>query len=258
MHITTIQSKTKNLKADAHEVNCFINSENMMLRKNKFQGYNLNDFDFLDLGSGTGESITYCEKKLNAQAGLGIDIKESKVESARENGIPTILGNILEMDVPHRFRFVSMMDFLEHLPSKDDSKKMIKRAAEIATDFLFIRHPSFEDLDYLKELGLKVTWYDWKGHTSLMTVADYCLTFAELGIRTYCMNFRKPIEDSSDKFIVPYDAPIDTVAYDSKLGEKPKIKFPKPLYGQIDIFVALRPFERAEWNQITTLPGNLA
>lgn len=160
--------------------------------------------------------------------------------------------DILELESDYRFSFISMMDFLEHLPGYDYAYKILEKGKTIAKDFLFIRHPAFDDIDYLKNEGLKITWTDWSGHTNMLTVPQYAKMFNDLGLKQYAFNFRKPITDSSDKFIVPLSAPTDSLEYNEKEhGPKKKIDFAHTVYGQIDIFVALRPIEFGKWNWIT-------
>lgn len=208
------------------------------------------DYDFLDLGAKKGGSIDYCQKRFGAKQGLGIDLGVETTQYANETGHTVLQEDALKFTAPIKFRFTSMLDFLEHLPTMEMAQTVIKNYSELSTDFLFIRHPSFEDIDYLKELGLKITWHDWEGHTNLMRLSDYADTFHSLGLNQYCFFYRKPIYSSDDPVVIPVDAPVNEHAYDKKMGKKESFKFPRPLFGQIDIFVALRKFEKEEWNRI--------
>src|SRR5690606_19700415 len=109
---------------------------------------------------------------------------------------------------------------------------------------------SFEDQEYLKSLGLKITWHDWEGHTNMMLLADYFNIFARLGLVHYCVINRKPILSTDDPVVIPLSAPINTHEYSEKLGSKPKVKFDRPIYGQFDIFVTLRPLDRTEFMRL--------
>jgi hypothetical protein len=150
-------------------------------------------------------------------------------------------------------RFVSMMDFLEHLPSLDAVEAVIQGAAAIATDFLFIRHPSFEGEDYLRSLGLRQYWWHWRGHPTHPQVADYCRIFERLGLRLYTITYRGEIRDSLHTTVLLDDEPIDQGAFDPSVhAERPYIGFTRPIWRSQDIFVALRPFDPrgAEWAAI--------
>lgn len=212
-------------------------------------------FDFLDLGCKTGGSIDYCAKRyrqsrFNTLNGLGIDINHENVQKAKKAGYQVIEQDILKLKLNHKFQFVSALDFLEHLPGISSAEQIIAKMTTLATDFLFIRHPSFEDIEYLASMDLKITWSDWRGHTALLRSYDYANIFNKLGYKQYCFVFKRPIWDSSSKFIIPLSAPIDTHEYTKDLGKKKHIKFAKPIYSQIDIFVALKPIEFDRWNWI--------
>ncbi len=218
--------------------------------------YDLSKFDFLDLGSKTGGSINYCAKRFrtgpnNSATGIGIDFDPDHVQASRQAGFAVLEQDILDLDVDHKFRFVSALDFLEHLPDLEAVKAIVQKMSQLASDFLFIRHPSFEDVEYLKALGLKITWTDWSMHTAPIKLHDFASIFNQLGLRQYCFNHRGEIIDSSDERIVPLSAPVDTHAYSSDHGKKPLVKFDKKIFSQIDIFVPLRPLAPKEWNWIT-------
>lgn len=123
--------------------------------------------------------------------------------------------------------------------------------SELATDFVFIRHPSFEDVEYLKQLGLKITWTDMSVHTAPIKIYDFVNMFNKLGLKQYCFNYKKDLASSESEFIVPLDAPTDTQKYHNKLGAKKRVKFEKKVYSQIDIFLPLKPIEPKAWEWIT-------
>lgn len=211
-----------------------------------------NKYDFLDLGSKYGGSILYCEEVFHAHKGLGVDMRPRVVKEAHKRGFDVIEADILEYEPTQKFRFVSMLDFLEHLNSKDDALSILEKSRELASDFLFIRHPSFEDQHYLAELGLKFTWHDWKDHTNPLLISDFAEIFDQLGLNQYAIRYRMPIDNSNSKFVVPLSAPQDTLEYDKvKHGDKQKIKFSRTLFGQLDIFVATRKLDFGYWNKIT-------
>jgi hypothetical protein len=84
-----------------------------------------------------------------------------------------------------------------------------------------------------------------------VTLAQFTQMFEQLELQRYCLRFRKPAVDSSDPVMLPVDAPPEQHHYDPRLhGVRPLVVFPRPIYGQIDIFVALRDFEDWEWRQI--------
>lgn len=140
------------------------------------------NFEFVDLGCGTGESIGFCERKFKHRPGIGFDISEKKIEGARINGQTAVLADVTQTEFPKGcVSFCTMMDFLEHLFSLEAAITMLERAGRLARDFLFIRHPSFEDIDCLANCGLKLDWTDWKGHRNMMLLDDFHSVFKSLG-----------------------------------------------------------------------------
>lgn len=209
--------------------------------------------DFIDAGCGIGGSIDFCRSVFNAENGIGFDLDEKKIEQAQNNDYLVFCKDILEFDFPPKsVRFASMMDFLEHLPNIDSAREILKTLGNASKDFLFIRHPNFDDIKYLKKYGLKLTWTDWSGHKNMMTIADFCNVFNEFGWNDYKIIPRNIIKNSMEEVIIPEDAPKNINKF-SQLSEYNKnyIAFDKPVYYQYDIFVKLNP------NLSTTIWNNL-
>ena len=161
------------------------------------------------------------------------------------------MADVTELDVHDQVRFVSMMDFLEHLPSLGAVEAVIEGAARIATDFLFIRHPSFEGEAYLGSIGLRQYWWHWRGHPTHPHVEDYCQIFERLGL--YTIRYSGEIADSLDPSVLVDDEPIDQGPFDPRAHTaRPYVAFSRPLWRLQDIFVALRAFDPRgqEWAAI--------
>ena len=210
-------------------------------------------YDFVDLGCSHGGSLEYCEKRFGADRGIGLDIDPGKVEGARAAGHDAVVADVTELDVHDQVRFVSMMDFLEHLPSLGTVEAVIEGAARLATDFLFIRHPSFEGEDYLGSIGLRQYWWHWRGHPTHPHVEDYCQIFERLGLGLYTIRYSGEIADSLDPSVLVDDEPIDQGPFDPRAHTaRPYVAFSRPLWRLQDIFVALRAFDPRgqEWAAI--------
>jgi hypothetical protein len=198
------------------------------------------EYDFLDLGSKTGGSVDWGQRKFGGK-GLGVEKTKKLVNESRKKGFDAISKNVLKLRFPKdSFRFVSMMDFLEHLQSEQDVIKVLKNSKKWAREFILIHHPSFEDINYLKKHGLKIDWTDGYGHTCPLTIKDFKRIFKELGLNNYEIKQTKLIKDSSDSHILPLSAPHDTHLYDKSLGPKKKIKFDKPVYCRVEIIIKLK------------------
>lgn len=211
------------------------------------------EYDFVDLGCGTGGSIDHCTRRFDAGKGLGFELDAGDASTAARTGHTVVRADVVATDVPARsVRFVSAMDFLEHLPDAETSCAVLERYAAAARDFVYIRHPSFEDVDYLASLGLKLCWTDWTDHPTMMRIADYERLFARLGWTEYAIVPRLLLPDSSSDQIVPLSAPRDTQVYDAAAhGPKPAVRFDRPVFSQFDIFIRRDPaMTDAAWREI--------
>ena len=193
------------------------------------------DFDFIDFGCSNGGSLHACEKQFGGK-GLGIDLDAQKVEAARQSGVMAIEMSFDDLDDSTRCRFVSMCDFLEHLPDFATAERAVRRAASIAEEFLYIRHPSFEDEPYLRALGLKQYWHDWSGHPSHLMLSDLVAWLTDVRFGRLRLEFHGPVLDSLDPSIIPASAPTNSKAYDEDVhGPKRYVKFSRTLFRQIRI-----------------------
>jgi hypothetical protein len=214
-------------------------------------------FDFIDLGSSAGGSLSYCRKRLGCGPGVGIDSHPPKVARTRAAGLDAVVGDATDLRVRGAVRFVSMMDFLEHLPSLAVVEEVLAGAAEAATDFLFVHHPSFEDEEAVTALGLRQYWWDWEHHTAHVRVVEYRAMLERLGLdRRYTINYIEPIEDSTHESIHPID-PLEPHGWanqgpydDAVHPDKPLVRFERPLWRAQEILVALRPLPQDDWDAI--------
>lgn len=201
---------------------------------------NKQQYDFLDLGCKKGSSIGWSHRKYGG-LGLGVDYNQEWVDIAKKNGYDAICGDVLKLDFPkNSFRYVAMMDFLEHLPNKEAAFQVLKNCKKWSREFFFIHHPSFEDIDYLKGLGLKIDWTDGYNHTCPLTLAELKQMFDKLGVKRYTIEPKLPMKNSKDKHIIPLNAPHNTVYYSKKLGPKKMATFDHPVYSRFEIEVFLK------------------
>lgn len=208
-------------------------------------------YDFLDLGAGRGGSLAYARRRFAATRGVGVELKPERVAAARAEGLHVVQGDATELGIEDQVRFVSMMDFLEHLPGLDVVKSTLAAAAAAATDFLFIFHPSFEGEEYLAELGLALQWHRTRTHWSHIQVSDYAAIFDELGLHQYMVRYVRPIFDSSHKGVVHLAEKHPGMFDPATHLPKPQVEFARPVWRAQELFVALRPLPAERWAQIT-------
>ncbi len=208
-------------------------------------------YEFADFGCSTGGSLNHCMKRFGARSGIGIDIDPAKVEKTRAAGFEAALADLHKLDGENSVRFVSMMQFLEHLPSLEEVERVVAKAASLATDFLYVHHPSFEEEHYLLSEGLRLYYHHWSGHATHVTRDEFFAMFERLGLLQYFVRPIQPIACSDHESILPSTTSINQHQYDAQLhGEKPSLAFARPIYQHMEIFVALRPFSAEEWREV--------
>ncbi len=218
----------------------------------------LGKFAFIDAGCAAGGSIDHCQRRFGRGRGLGLDWYGTDLETARKGGFAVAHCDLTSVEIPPRcVAFTSFLDFLEHLRDEGAARKILEKFARASRDFLFIRHPSFDDMEYLAGLGLKLYWTDWTGHSNRMRIGDFRRLFESLGWRDYVIQPDFPIADSRHPAVVPATAPPDTQGYDQATQEpKPFIPFDRVLYGKYDIFVRLNDrLDAEEWRGVVSMEG---
>jgi len=137
---------------------------------------------------------------------------------------------------------------LEHLRSVAAVEVAVGRACEIASDIVYIRHPSFEDEEYLASLGVKQYWTDWPGtHTAKVRLDELRAIATRRGIDEVFVRGVKRARASDDPTILPLSAPSNQRKppdergvyglYDAAAhGAKPRVVFDRPVYFAFDLF----------------------
>lgn len=212
---------------------------------------NWSSYGGIDFGPSTGGSIRHCEKRFKSKV-IGIERLHSRVARLEKRGIAVVHGDALKLDADKAVRFVSMMNFLEHLRDLQAVEECLRRAARAATDFLFIRHPSFEGEELSQWLGYRQYWWNWTHHPAHVRIADYCAIFERLKLGPYTIQYVEPINHTSHESIISTGLPPN-------LNPGRAAQFPKPQNGAIpqtwwlrqEIFVMLRKIDPERWAQIT-------
>ena len=210
-------------------------------------------YAFIDLGCGSGGSIDHCVRRFRRGKGLGFELDPKEASEAVRDGYDVVEGDVLSVQPPAQsVGFVSAMDFLEHLPNISAADLVLKKFGPAAREFLFIRHPSFEEMEYLHSLGLKLCWTDWTGHPNGMRLNELLGLLEQLQPTEYAIFPRGLMTDESDDQIVPISAPTDTLIYDPNvLDPKPQVRFDRPIFAQYDIFLRFgNGLNDEQWQEI--------
>jgi len=206
--------------------------------------FDFSAYDFIDFGCKTGGSFDYCQRIIGAGRGLGVDKNEPHVQSFRSEGGDAVVGDVTALDFPSDcVRFVCISHMLEHLPSLDLVEKAVLEATRIAADFVYIVGPYFDADAYLKSLGLKFYWSDWKWHPTHVSTSDIATILLNSGIETFSSWGKERISSSTHSTILPISTEPNQHDYDPSIHPpKAQIEFDQDVYREMVFVVALRPY----------------
>lgn len=224
-----------------------------MKARETIQGYRLADYDFLVVGNKTSDTIDFGKRRFAAKTGIGLDSNRTYAQEDRKKGFAVVEGGSELLSLfPSSFRFSILLRSLPHMASHDQVKVLLTEAARVSQDFLYIRYPSFDYINYLKSLGLRQFWTNWTGHKMMLRLDEVLQLFEEVGFRRYFIRRLGPITSSAHPSIIPLDTPKDQSNYDpAKHGPKREVKFEKNLWQETEFYIALRPMELDQWKAIT-------
>ena len=196
-------------------------------------------YDFIDLGAGNGGSIRHCAKRFKAR-GIGFEREAERGAMAQEKGSAEVVhADAALLDCEKAVRFVSMMNFLEHLPDMRSVEDVVARAVRAARKFIYIRHPSFEGEEEARQRGYIIGHWNGPRHTAHIKLADFAAMFERLGVGLVVVNNVEPIRHTSHELIVGLN------------GEKSSEVIDPPLWRRHDIFVQIDPIAPRYWDKIT-------
>lgn len=197
------------------------------------------DYTFFDFGGGFGASIAHYQSAFGGR-GLGIEIEPDKVVAARAKGRPVVQGSLFEVPNRKLVRYVTADNVLEHLASIAQVEDALRVARGVADEFIYVRHPSFEDEDYLRSLGLSGTWVHRSGHRAHVRLSDYTAMATRLGIDRMEIHPVGLMTNSTDPEIVPLGTPKNDLTYDpARHASRPVIEFDREVFYAFDILFHL-------------------
>lgn len=142
--------------------------------------------------------------------------------------------------------------FLEHVPNKDWSHKLVHASLTNSRWMSWFRLPSFQQDDktgegVLRKHGMRFTWTNWRGHPSHWLVEDNKSAIAswaeENPERPFIVDIRPAgyIRSMDDHRVVPIDTEIDVNRYEKKHGPKPlHVKFKQPIVAEWEVVVRFK------------------
>src|SRR5690606_37551517 len=160
-------------------------------------------------GCGRGDTVAAAAERFGVR-GIGIERNVERVIDAQRRGLAVFQGDLREVD-PSWFpatSYVSLDNVLEHLPTVDDVRGAIRLAVGIAQRLVFIRHPSFDELDHLAALGCKPYWTDWPGeHVMPLRLVEVLDLLVEAGVQRLEVRPVLRLRTTDDPNLLPLDAP---------------------------------------------------
>ena len=196
------------------------------------------DYTFIDFGASGGGSLKWAASNFGGR-GVGVDIDERKIAKLKQNGFDGVVADATELQCrDNSVRYVTMMNFLEHLPDRDLGEKMIESATRVASDFVFILGPDFDAASPLRKLGLKKYYADWSGHTWRHTTKELSEITRKLkNVETHIVQFDR-IHDSNHRGIQPLAAKRNRGPYDKSIDpDKPFVMFKNRIYRSLIVVI---------------------
>lgn len=209
--------------------------------------------ELLDLGSGPKANSLLIAQRRFGVPGIGLEIRKEGVARAQADGHPVFRADITTLK-PEDFpavRYVMIDNVLEHLSSVEEAAEVVRVACSLASRAVYIRHPSFEQMEYLAEIGVKQYWTDWPdAHTCPLQVHELIELAARAGVYRYVVVPVLRAEDSSDPTLIPVGCPPSQKRqpgqkhgiYDAERhGAKPHVRFDRPVYFAFDVVLLTSP-----------------
>lgn len=197
------------------------------------------EWDVVDLGSKKATAISAFPHVAKSHLSIGpikpsrclcVDIGQEFERFATARGYAFQRADVLQFQFPPARHYIAV-DFLEHLPTVEDSKAVFSRMLKAASVGVWVRIPSFEDEPQLSSNGLRLTWHSWACHPARIKVADL-LTVSDATVKV-----ARFVDHSGQSEVVPIDSDPEARSYSEDLGPKPEVQFDQPIPGHWDFFV---------------------
>ncbi len=149
---------------------------------------------------------------------MGIDMSEEKATAARAAGHRMFVADARRIDLPDgSVRFCKLMDFLARQPDLDAAAAVVASAMRLATDFVFIAPPNFDNEAPLRQKKLKRYYADWSGHSLHLRTAQLDEILSATGHAAQVFRYGE-IFDTWDRSVIRLSAPRNSSFYDSGLS----------------------------------------
>ena len=200
------------------------------------------DVDCWDFGADTN-SMFVAREFLGARKPVGLTIDLDRIEHMTKAGDLAVECDILRIPRPGNVRVVSMLHFLEHLPTPADCRTAIKLGLDSASDLVALGGPIFEEDDFLREQGFKFNWGDWEEHDNRYSLPLFLELLDDLGARARSVSIGFPYVDTLGENILTLDdARNQGEPWDPRQNRPKTLRtLPRPAYQEFLVLIPKHP-----------------
>lgn len=203
----------------------------------------------LDLGCGDGKSTLAVASRLEIGGTVvGLDRVETRLPDgeAPEN-VTFYPGDVMELPNSKLAQVTTLFNVLPGLPSAAAAQAMLRKAAIVSRDFVFVSQVQFDSTPHLVRRGFKTYFSDLASNRFQGGSFDYLRMlrslFDEGLIADYALLESERIRDSSDPVIHSLHSPPDSGPYDPGMHryKTAEVPFSEPIFKRIQLILCRKP-----------------
>ena len=207
------------------------------------------DIEALDIGCGDGKSTLAIAQKLELDgAVVGIDKNVAKLPTAGPD--PNISFHGFDvMDLPNSklARMTTLLNVLPGLASYAAAFALLKKAAIVSRDFIYVSQVQFDATPHLIRRGFKTYYSDLAANRFQGSSFDYLRMARHLLedglIADFALMESERIRDSADPAIHSLQAPGDSGPYEANTHryKTTDVVFSEPVYKKLHVILCKKP-----------------
>ena len=198
----------------------------------------MNEYDAIDFGCATGNTVRFIQEAFGAKKVLGIDRRGVHRKDAERLGFEFMKADVMDDFLGEDCaRFVTMGHFLEHLENLTAVEDALRYALEAATEFVYASNPAWDCVERLRRNGLKFYWQEWADHTAHVTTKEVHRILSRELCVPHTIFASGMIRSAADPDIHPLESP-GGVAHYNKAEHPPKdhMVFAPDIFKEMTVF----------------------
>ncbi len=207
----------------------------------------------LDIGCGDGRSTVALAGRLGITGDIvGIDKVPGRIPTELDAPNVTFATyDALELPNKKLAQISTLLNVLPNLPDLRAVTTMLRKAAIVARDFVYVSQPQFDYNSYLLRRGFKTYHADQTRNHYQGTSYDYmkvAMALLEEGlIADFALMEAERIRDSSDPVIHSVQSPPDSGPYDEATHRYKTlgVSFSEPVYARFNMVLCRKPAQLA-------------